>query len=380
MLKAFIVDDEQPALLQLKGLLTDFKEITVVGMFTSPQEALERFREQQPEVVFLDINMPNLQGVELAAELRDINPEIMVVFVTAYSEFALESYEVFPLDYLLKPVDKARLGKTVQELVAKHRKPRMREGMQRNFAIRCFGPMEISKSFGDNNGEPQVEYLTIANRKVKELLCYLIANFEREVTRNELLDVLFNEAKNEKTINYLHVTAYSLRKLLEDFGFKQVKLDRYNITIAPGICDFVDFVRFTRNNTIIDRSNAEEAMELVRQHSGPFLAEEDFPWSMESREWVEELLESLSAKLVEYYETANMKQEAEQVLLTMLDRNPFFEQAYHMLLELYFANNMYSKYIRHYRKYRDILVQELDVEPEEKYTELYRQITEDHSK
>ncbi len=378
MLKAYIVDDEQPALMQMKELLAEIGDIAVAGLFSCPQQALEQFSKQQPDVIFLDIDMPRLQGLELAAKLRDINPRTSIVFVTAYSEFALESYDVFPLDYLLKPVDKHRLKQTVQELATRQQWARAEEDRQGSYFIRCFGALKITKSFWNDNCEPQVEHLSIANRKVKELLCYLIANFERDVTRDELLDVLFDGVKTEKSINHLHVTAYSLRKMLEDFGFQQVKVDRYNITIAPGGCDFVDFVRFVRSNNVIDTENAEEAMEIVRKHPGPFLAGEDYPWSVESREWVEELLESLSLKLVEHYETANAIHNAEQILLTMLDRNPFCEQAQHMLLDLYITNNMNSKYIRHYRKYKDMMAQELGLEPEEEYAEFYRTITEDY--
>ncbi len=374
MIRAFLVDDEQPALLQLNQMLSEFKQINVTGMFTDPREALKKLKRQQPDVIFLDIDMPYVRGTEFAAELRAMNLDIVIVFVTAYSEFALESYAVYPLDYLMKPIDKSRLDRTVGQIAAQVKRSGTALEEAPVFKIQCFGRLEVTKSFRDDKDEVQQEQLTITNRKVKELLCYLLANFQLQVFRDELLDMLFDGARDEKTINYLHVTAYSLRKLLEEFGLVQLKLDRYALTVPPGVCDFVDFSRFIRANAVIDENNLAEAERALKSYHGPLLSDEDYPWSVETREWAEEQLEALSVKLVEYYDTADMPQGAEQVLLAMLQRNPFSEQSHQMLLDVYYSRNMHSKFIRHYRRYRDVLDEELGVEPEEKYTRIYEQL------
>ncbi|HKP76672.1 MAG TPA: response regulator, partial [Longimicrobiaceae bacterium] len=109
--RAVTVDDEPPALRRLRGLLVDDAEIEIAGEFTDPAEALEGIAALRPDVVFLDIQMPGMTGLELARELGPGPP--LVVFVTAYDQHALAAFDVHAFDYLLKPIDPARLKTTL---------------------------------------------------------------------------------------------------------------------------------------------------------------------------------------------------------------------------------------------------------------------------
>jgi two-component system LytT family response regulator len=115
MMRALIVDDELPAREELQALLQESGEFAVVGSCGNAMEALREVRKLTPEVMFLDIQMPAVSGFEL---LSMIDQEIMpsVVFVTAYDEFAVKAFEEEALDYLVKPVEKQRLAKTVRKL------------------------------------------------------------------------------------------------------------------------------------------------------------------------------------------------------------------------------------------------------------------------
>src|SRR5271169_4058670 len=115
MMRALIVDDELPAREELQALLQESGEFVVVGSCGNPVEALREIRKLTPEVLFLDVQMPGVSGFEL---LSMIDEEIMpsVVFVTAYDEFAVKAFEEEACDYLVKPVEKQRLAKTVRKL------------------------------------------------------------------------------------------------------------------------------------------------------------------------------------------------------------------------------------------------------------------------
>jgi two-component system, LytTR family, response regulator len=114
-MRALIVDDEIHARQELEVLLQETREFSVVGKCANALEALQAIKKEKPEVLFLDIQMPVVSGFEL---LSMIDEELMpvVVFVTAYDEFALKAFEESALDYLLKPVEKERLTKTVRKL------------------------------------------------------------------------------------------------------------------------------------------------------------------------------------------------------------------------------------------------------------------------
>jgi two-component system LytT family response regulator len=115
-MKAIIVDDERLARQELKSLLAEHKDIEVIAECANANEAKERIASLKPDVVFLDIQMPGKNGLELAQELSPV-PEL--VFITAHDEFALRAFEVNALDYLLKPVQPERLSETVKKLFSK---------------------------------------------------------------------------------------------------------------------------------------------------------------------------------------------------------------------------------------------------------------------
>lgn len=118
-MKALIIDDERLARQELKNLLAAHREIEVVGEAQNAEDAKEKISALSPDVIFLDIQMPGKTGLELVEEIS-VLPE--VVFVTAYDEYALRAFEVNALDYLLKPVQPARLAECIKKLEAREEK------------------------------------------------------------------------------------------------------------------------------------------------------------------------------------------------------------------------------------------------------------------
>jgi len=108
-LKAVLVDDEQLAREELGYLLGQVGGIEVIGQAGNGVEALTTIDKLQPDVVFLDVQMPGLTGFEVARRMLDTNAPSHIIFVTAYDQHAIEAFEVNAVDYLLKPVDPARL-------------------------------------------------------------------------------------------------------------------------------------------------------------------------------------------------------------------------------------------------------------------------------
>ena len=113
MIKTVIIDDERLARNELKKLLLDFPEIEVVAEAANSAEGIEKIDSLNPDLIFLDIQMPGKTGFDMLAEL-DKTP--FVIFTTAYDEYALKAFEVNALDYLLKPVEPKRLADAIQKL------------------------------------------------------------------------------------------------------------------------------------------------------------------------------------------------------------------------------------------------------------------------
>src|SRR5689334_23665629 len=113
MIKAIIIDDERLARSELRKLLMDFPEIEVVAEASNAGEGVEKIENINPDLIFLDIQMPGKTGFDMLSEL-DKAPH--VIFTTAYDEYALKAFEVNALDYLLKPVEPKRLADAIQKL------------------------------------------------------------------------------------------------------------------------------------------------------------------------------------------------------------------------------------------------------------------------
>ncbi len=119
MLNAMIVDDEAPARSELRYLLEETKRVDSITEAASAREAVERLMEKRADVLFLDISMPKTSGMQLAEALRKLKNPPAVVFVTAYSEYALEAFGVDAVDYLMKPVETDRLLQALDKVQAR---------------------------------------------------------------------------------------------------------------------------------------------------------------------------------------------------------------------------------------------------------------------
>ena len=118
-MKALIIDDERLARVELRRLLSPFKEINIVGEAINADDAKSKINELNPDLIFLDIQMPGKNGFGLLEELDRVP---IVIFTTAYDEYALKAFEYNAMDYLLKPIEPKRLEETVKKIIERNRK------------------------------------------------------------------------------------------------------------------------------------------------------------------------------------------------------------------------------------------------------------------
>lgn len=112
-MNVLLIDDERLAREELKSMLVKYDFLEIIGEAKNPNEGIEKIKEYQPDIIFLDIQMPGMNGFEMLQQLDEI-PK--VIFVTAYDEFAIKAFEINALDYLLKPINPVRLNETLMKL------------------------------------------------------------------------------------------------------------------------------------------------------------------------------------------------------------------------------------------------------------------------
>ncbi|WP_058485006.1 LytR/AlgR family response regulator transcription factor [Defluviitalea phaphyphila] len=160
MIQVILVDDERPALEELEYMLEKYENIEVVGTYTDPLIALKEIKRKKPQVVFLDISMPEIDGFSLAKEIIKLNFKVNIVFVTAFDEYAISAFEINAVDYILKPLCEERLDSTInrirdnikqdaikinsiQEVVRQLKKPLIRIPVWKKDRIILLDPKEI---------------------------------------------------------------------------------------------------------------------------------------------------------------------------------------------------------------------------------------------
>ena len=120
-LKAILIDDELPSLENLQQKLEEFcPDIAVIGTAQKPEEAIRLIEQNQPDVIFLDIEMPRMNGFKMLEEIKEKNFDI--IFITAYNHYAIDAIRISAFDYLVKPVTVNDLQNSVNRLISSHRK------------------------------------------------------------------------------------------------------------------------------------------------------------------------------------------------------------------------------------------------------------------
>ncbi len=195
-LTTVVVDDEQLACDELSYLLDDFPEVEVIARGSNGFEAVELIRKMEPELVFLDVHMPGLDGLGVVRRLREMEIELPhFIFVTAYDQYAVEAFRLEAMDYLLKPVDKGRLAETID---------RARRTLQEKKALT--EPQPAPKS---PPSTPRTKLMVRANNR------YLIVDAN---------DVIYATIDNGLiTLVTTHVDGHSNYRTIEDL---QTNLDR----------------------------------------------------------------------------------------------------------------------------------------------------------
>ena len=195
------VDDENLQLNKLVDAIKTADPKSEVLSFNNPLIALDVVKNVKLDVAFLDIEMGGLNGVELGKRLKQLNPNINIIFVTGYDQYAIDAYSMHASGYLTKPVSAERIKIELENL--RYQMPARND--TNKLKAQCFGSFEVFY-----NGQP----IKFARSKTKEMLAYLIDRRGAMVSVKELSEVLFGEEKS----SYVRNLVADLSKALKDIN------------------------------------------------------------------------------------------------------------------------------------------------------------------
>jgi two-component system LytT family response regulator len=369
MLKAIIVDNEEPAINVLKILLEKTGQVTVIDSFLSAAAALSGLKKAKPDVAFLDIEMPETNGLELAKTIVAMDSEIEIIFVTAYDQYALDAFRVNALDYLLKPMSFEDVEHTVVRLIKrKGLLARADNTLSGNGRIYCFGKFSV---YGTASKQP-VKWRT---SKTEELFAYMLQNLEKEVPKWRICEALWPEYDAEKVDIQLHTTIYKMKKVLAaaniDFVFRFIN-GCYWMSLHQVYIDTVDFDSQIASPVPVEESTIEKYEKALLLYKGDYLEDNDYLWALPKKEEYFKKYYKLVTAIVIYYMQRNDYTAAEKILHQILEKSPLNEAIHEMLLKCYFIKKDQVAFVTHYQAVRQLFKTELGIEPGKSIQALYQ--------
>ncbi len=248
-MKILLVDDEK---LQLIRLLNTVKKVlpdSEILSYTNPVLAFKENENNLIDIAFLDIEMPEINGIQLAKKLKKINPKINVIFVTAYDNYALDAYKLHASGYVTKPVNEKKVKDELEGLrYDVELKP------SKKLQVKCFGNFEVFY-----NGVP----LKFARSKSKELFAYLIDREGAAINVNELNAVLWEDDDHK---SYFRNLVSDITATLKSVGLDDVFIKRHNecfIDISKVDCDVYEY----KNNN----------PDAIRAYRGEYMMQYSWP-------------------------------------------------------------------------------------------------------
>lgn len=353
MLKVIAIDDEYIALERLKRVLIEIDYIELIGTFTEPESALEFLltNKEKIDIIFLDIEMPRINGLELAEKIISNDIEVDIVFLTAYNQYALEAFRVHAISYLLKPIDKEEIEKQLNYIYRKKQISK-KDVQNKKIFVQGFGGFWCRTEDG--------KLINWRTKKAEELVALLIHYQGRELTREMIIDILWPEKDSKKAINNMHTTCYYIRKKLKESGIKDFLIRYKNSYYIDIEDDQVDFICFSKKINKIHQQSITSLIQLANTYKGQYLKDIEYEWAKPRAIWFENEYTNLQFEIAKRYKEDKDFLKASETIKTLIEYNPLCEKAYEELIEILIILDDKEQIKKYYQEYVNLMEKELE--------------------
>jgi len=356
LLQVIIVDDEELAIERLERILRELDDTFFISVFLTSNDAYEYAKTNKVDVAFLDISMPKINGMMLADSLKELNEDMNIIFVTGYSEFAVQAFQIHALDYVMKPVKKDRLKTTVERI----KKQMKYEVHKVTLEVDLFNDLSIRISQGNKKREE----IRLRSPKTEELFAFLV--YKRTATREEIIEALWPNMLPQKALKNLNSNLYYIRKAFTGTNDHLIKTtgDEIKIEAEHIHCDLYEF------EDIMKQLKSEMKMSelLIRKlegvYLGSFLRGKPYNWStVQARIFEQQYIERLDAAASFLYEQGNLQQ-ALYYYNELLKLDPMREDIHYKVIRLYLELGRKYAAVQHYHELKKLLLEELGTTPD----------------
>lgn len=369
-MRTIILDDDGIASELLKRQIEYNPYMTVVEEFNDPKQALMEIGRLEPEVIFTEIKLPFMNGIEFAKKVASIDENIQIVFVTSEEGYALEAFKVNAINYILKPISKDDVNTTINRLLKNN--GLIKRMSNKENKVYCLGKFDV---YG-KDGEKIRKWST---SKVKEIFAYFLHKRGQEVDKWEICDILWRDFTAKKAEHNLHSSIYRLKNVLRTVGIEGIiytQSGRYGVDFSNFSCDLWDFQDFIQDNEEVDSKNIEKYEKAISLYKGEFLGNRESLWALELNERIRRDYIQGIKKIARYYIENKSYIKAYDYLNKIVNINSFDEEAHELIMEVYFHLGDRIGLMSYYNKLNEILDEELHIPIKESTKKLYRNFLE----
>ncbi|MCD1259297.1 response regulator [Paenibacillus athensensis] len=337
-MKVLLVDDEPLALIGLqRALEREVPGIEVAASYSNPKEVIEGVSLHRPEAVFLDIHMPEIDGLKLARQIQAVVPGVEIVFVTSYDQYAVRAFQLYALDYIVKPVQSQRLKMTVQ---------RVQEKLQLKKLVKMTDAVApVICSFGQIRFQlPGQEAIVPKWRtsKVQELFAFLLHHRSQMVYRSTLLELLWPDMEETKAASQLYTAMYHIRQTLKACGLGETVSIRigeleagYRLELGDARVDTDMWEQQMRELGVINAGAVKRYERALSGYESDYLGSYTYLWAEHERERLRLLWLHHMMMLGGFYSSSGFAERAVEVYRCVQKLCPDEEESYLALMKLY---------------------------------------------
>ncbi|MBP1968502.1 two-component SAPR family response regulator [Virgibacillus natechei] len=369
-MKAILVDDEALALEFLELQVNKIGSIEVIGRFNNLVLEKNATLLEEVDVIFLDIEMPEINGLELAEKILEINADISIVFVTAFNDYAVRAFELNALDYVLKPIQLERLKKTLERVELKVNN-RIHKPFIKNKMLRINVSRELRFEF--INGKP--EFVQWRTTKSQELFLYLLHHRDKTIRKSELVELIWTDFEEDRAYSQLYTAIYHIRKIINKYSshFKIENMrEGYVLSTKNVFIDLVKWENKLKSALPLNSETIDRYEEIMKLYTGAYLQEYDYLWVEAERYRLEQLWLKTAYQMAGYYDKQDNLEKAEAWYVKICTTSPEEEDAHFSLMKLYGRLGFGLQINRQYHQLEKAL-DELSLEVSPSVTKWYKQ-------
>lgn len=358
MIKAMVIDDEWYNLEETSEFVENTGFFHVTGKYQNPIKALEEVTSNYPQVAFVDIELPEMDGITFAEKLLEINPSMIIVFITSYNQYAVQAFDLNAMDYILKPIKSERFNRMVEKI--KNEVSLRPQNTSQILKIKCFNHLTVTI------GDIPVKW---ERAKAEELFAYLLMYHGSYVHKEKIIENLWAGYKPEKALQILQTSVCKIRNL-----FSQIKNvvslnysgNRYCLIVEGGESDYLQVEIALSDYKADDKSTFDGLEKACNLFGKGFLTEEGYSWSLVKDQEMRAGLVAALKEIMNVYVVDGNQDKVIATLKSITKLAPYDKKSNFMLIRIYKESGDNTAAYNHYQWLEKILREEYDEAPSER--------------